>query len=311
MLEPCLLQPCFHVAGCGAMATSRFIKGGCSGNRVHWFTLQYRLFYCIMLPPSAAPPSDCTPFDEYPATAVATPRMTATAMVTSPVRVTVMVNSSASSEYQRKGKWSALYDMFFPANASVQCQPAGLIIHTNKWFLGKTYIYIQRERSIYIQIYMYMYIYTYICIYIYIYIYKPDSQEHLPFLLDQRCYMLAIAPSSPAAQGEANRQQSQATNISRMCASVSQTSLQQQTYTNTIQSIRSCYLLNSRFRDRYGFVSSCHILFLLPFQQPTFQTSTKHLIVQLHLQLVRLFRVTFKMQVVEMIVRPPYGLSLL
>ena len=40
---------------------SRFIKGGCSGNRVQWFTLSYRLLYHISLPQSTAPPSHCTP----------------------------------------------------------------------------------------------------------------------------------------------------------------------------------------------------------------------------------------------------------
>ena len=40
---------------------STFRKGGCSGNRVQWFTLYYRLFYYMILPPSTAPPSDCTP----------------------------------------------------------------------------------------------------------------------------------------------------------------------------------------------------------------------------------------------------------
>ena len=36
-------------------------KGGCSGNRVWWFTLYYIQFYYIIPPPSTAPPSDCTP----------------------------------------------------------------------------------------------------------------------------------------------------------------------------------------------------------------------------------------------------------
>ena len=36
-------------------------KGGCSGNRVWWFTLYYLLVYYMILPPSTAPPSDCTP----------------------------------------------------------------------------------------------------------------------------------------------------------------------------------------------------------------------------------------------------------
>ena len=40
---------------------SRFSKGGCSGNRVLWFTLYYRLFYHVILPPSTVTPSDCTP----------------------------------------------------------------------------------------------------------------------------------------------------------------------------------------------------------------------------------------------------------
>ena len=34
---------------------SRFIRGGCSGNRVQWFTLYYRLSYYMILPPSTAP----------------------------------------------------------------------------------------------------------------------------------------------------------------------------------------------------------------------------------------------------------------
>ena len=36
-------------------------NGGCSGNGLQWFNLYYMLFYLIMLPPSTAPPSDCTP----------------------------------------------------------------------------------------------------------------------------------------------------------------------------------------------------------------------------------------------------------
>ena len=39
-----------------SLRRSRFIKGGCSGNRVWWFTWYYRLFYYTMLPPSTAPP---------------------------------------------------------------------------------------------------------------------------------------------------------------------------------------------------------------------------------------------------------------
>ena len=40
---------------------SRFIKGGCSGNRVQWFVGSYILVHYIILPPSTAPPSHCTP----------------------------------------------------------------------------------------------------------------------------------------------------------------------------------------------------------------------------------------------------------
>ena len=40
--------------------TSRFIKGGCSGNRVKWFIWCYVLVYDIILPPSTARPSHCT-----------------------------------------------------------------------------------------------------------------------------------------------------------------------------------------------------------------------------------------------------------
>ena len=43
------------------LCLSRLIKGGCSGNRVWWFTSYYRLFYYAILPPSTAPPSHCTP----------------------------------------------------------------------------------------------------------------------------------------------------------------------------------------------------------------------------------------------------------
>ena len=49
----------YTYVACGS--SSRFIKGGCSGNRVQWFTSYYRLCYYIILPPSTAPPSDCTP----------------------------------------------------------------------------------------------------------------------------------------------------------------------------------------------------------------------------------------------------------
>ena len=40
---------------------SRFIKGGCSGNRVPWFMWCYILACYIVPPPSTAPPSHCTP----------------------------------------------------------------------------------------------------------------------------------------------------------------------------------------------------------------------------------------------------------
>ena len=35
---------------------------------------------------------------------------------------------------------SALYDMAFPLDASVQWQPDDLTIHTDKWFLGAGFV---------------------------------------------------------------------------------------------------------------------------------------------------------------------------
>ena len=45
---------------------SRFLKGGCSGNRVQWFVWCYVLVYYIILPPSTAPLFDCTPLCRIP-----------------------------------------------------------------------------------------------------------------------------------------------------------------------------------------------------------------------------------------------------
>ena len=55
---------------CGHML--KIQQRGCSGNRVWWFTSYDRLLYYIILPTSIAPPSDCTPFDEYPYATVST-----------------------------------------------------------------------------------------------------------------------------------------------------------------------------------------------------------------------------------------------
>ena len=63
--ESLVVYPSAEVEVRNVFASSLSLKihqrGGCSGNRVSWFTLYYILVYFIILPPSTAPPSDCTP----------------------------------------------------------------------------------------------------------------------------------------------------------------------------------------------------------------------------------------------------------
>ena len=48
------------------MPCSRFIKRGCSGNRVWWFVWCYMLIRYIVLPQSTAPPSWVIPYEVNP-----------------------------------------------------------------------------------------------------------------------------------------------------------------------------------------------------------------------------------------------------